>query len=326
MKIDRIWFSGIRTLSTPSEPEYGPLEVDEYLERLQKTEPLKPGLVNILIGENGSGKSALVDMIRSLRHLECLGSLPRENPPVSCCPAYAVEFEDGSCWSYLFPTTTMNDDMAISYIGCWQRVRKPGHYTTLGYGELYKPALTSPFPPLRTYDNIFYRNGRHVDDTFNEDFVRELNSIRHFLTGLAVVPKNDITAHYRRDGAFEFSDDNLVRVWFDDDHAMSNTLHGDWLPSGWKAFAWITAWLRNCPEGAVCLIEEPEIHLHPNLMRFLLETLIDVSDKRGQQLFISTQPTWSAAFASASAPKRWGTYGVFMNRDDTPPPRPHNNH
>lgn len=317
MKISKIWFSGIRTLNNPGAPQTMGLSVPQYLATLHQTPPLTPGDVNILLGENGAGKSTLIDMIRGLRFPEILASLPRENPPHESYPLYSIEFNNGDCWSYLFaPDNSIPIDEATHYIHCQQLVSTSTMKQSRA-SNLYKLALTNPLPRFFNYPDILYRNGTQATDDYDQRFVDELNIIRKNLRGLAIarnsVGKQHLTSSsFPTSSSFHISGSQRVGVWLDDDHHMSNALQGDWLPSGWKAFAWLSAWLRHAPMDTICLIEEPETHLHPRLMRYLMETLIEIASKRRQQLFISTHSAALINIASNQKLKIFQSHGTHI--------------
>jgi predicted ATP-dependent endonuclease of OLD family len=95
---------------------------------------------------------------------------------------------------------------------------------------------------------------------------------------------------------------------------MPNQLQGQWLPSGWKNFAAIVAWLRACPNESICLIEEPEIHLHPTLIRYLMNTLINIARiEKNQQLFISTHSAALINIAAKDKLKIFQSYGTHID-------------
>lgn len=289
MKITRIWFSGIRTLNTPTEHCSSELDATAHLTALHQLEPLRPGMVNILLGENGAGKSTVIDMLRGLRYPEVLSSLPRENPPKRSYPAYSIEFEKKFHLSYLFcPTSIENNLDTISHVDCIQFLGSKNSFKCIAQGTLYKHTLASPIPKFFSYPDICYRSSAQPEDCINDAFVFELNEIRHYLRGLAVTPTGPAATDLLNHSSFQISEDGHLQVWLADDQLMPNLLPCHWLPSGWKAFASIAAWLRDCPRKSVCLIEEPETHLHPTLMRYLMETLINIASELEQQLFIST--------------------------------------
>lgn len=317
MKIARIWFSGIRMLNTPADHGSSDLTWRDHLTALHRLAPLEPGVVNILLGENGSGKSTIIDMLRSLRYPEILASLPRENPPKQSLPAYSVEFDSGQQVSYLFSPTPLDKNLdSISHVGCYQLTRTDNRLELKGQGDLYKHALACPIPEFFSYPDVCYHANTQPEDCFDDALVFELNEIRHNLRSVAVTRRGPAATELLNQSSFQIGETGHLHVWFDDDHLMSNHLQGHWLPSGWRAFASIAAWLRSCPEHTVCLIEEPETHLHPTLMRCLMETLINIASTRDQQLFISTH---SAALINIAAKDQLKIFQSYSTHIDCKP-------
>ncbi|MFJ4374914.1 ATP-dependent nuclease [Pseudomonas japonica] len=316
MKVSRIWYSGIRTLNTPGKHQPMSASAEYHIDAMCRRSPLEPGDVNILLGENGTGKSTLLDMIRALRHPDVLASLPRENPPKQSFPAYRIEFACGEQWTYLFGPSALDDHReAFDHAGCLMIHAQPygnGSRLVVRRAELFKCRPASPYPRLPTCDMIFYRNGSHVDDTLDERFVFELNQIRHYLRGVAL-RTTDAMGHTLLDNSsFQVGEEGLVNFWQRGDLLMSNRLQGDWLPSGWKSFAWTCAWLRRCPRHSICLIEEPETHLHPTLMRQMLTYLMAIAKNRAQQLFISTHSAALINIAARDELKIFQSYGTHI--------------
>ena len=58
---------------------------------------------------------------------------------------------------------------------------------------------------------------------------------------------------------FILLDDGRLAVYLSDDIQQYNHVQPAALPAGWRQLSAILGWLRKCPTGAVCLIEEPEI-------------------------------------------------------------------
>ncbi len=66
------------------------------------------------------------------------------------------------------------------------------------------------------------------------------------------------------------------------------------------------------PEGSVCLLEEPETHLHPRLQRYLAKEMESIAINRTLQLFISTHST---VFQQSNL---WQTQpGMFVAKAET---------
>ena len=50
----------------------------------------------------------------------------------------------------------------------------------------------------------------------------------------------------------------------------------------------VIAMLMNAPNGSIILLEQPELHLHPNAQAALADLLLDVADKRNLQLIVES--------------------------------------
>jgi hypothetical protein len=266
-----------------------------------------------LIGENGGGKSTVIDMVRAVGSPEVLASLPRENPPNGTPPAFEIEFEGGDRLVYRFGPPLDDELDGAEYVGCYQFWRNGNESACLGAANLYKHALSSPVPSFFTNEKINYRNGSQPEDMFDTEFVDELNAIRENLQGLAIKPRGPMAKDLLNHSSLQATENGLLNVWFDDDHKMSNQLHGNWLPSGWKSFAAIVAWLRTCPNESICLIEEPETHLHPTLIRYLMNTLINIARTENKQLFISTHSAALINIAAKDKLKIFQSYGTHID-------------
>ncbi len=94
---------------------------------------------------------------------------------------------------------------------------------------------------------------------------------------------------------------------------MPNNLPLSWFPSGWRAYAEITSYLRDCKKGSVCLLEEPEVNLHPRLQRLLLKRIEEISIDNGLQILLSTH---SPAMINASFSDQVSIYHTQGNTVD----------
>lgn len=288
MKIRNIRLSAIRTLNTPEHAVKSD-DLWDHLAELQHREPITLGEINIFIGENGSGKSTVIDMIRALKHPEILSSLPRENPPRQIMPGSSIEFDNGEIWSYFFSGTTFDSDLdGIENVSCTQLLLSVNEPPRTRSSDLHKHALFSPVPRFYECENVHYRSGMTLEEALTEAAVAELNRSKPYLCSLATERKGNFGNTLIDDSTFQLGEDGRLSVWVKDDPLMPNQLPVSWLPSGWKAYALMAAWLRNCPEHSICLLEEPETHLHPKMLRFVIDSLIAIADERKQQLLIST--------------------------------------
>lgn len=96
---------------------------------------------------------------------------------------------------------------------------------------------------------------------------------------------------YKRRNPFSPHDDKRIAVWLSDDGGQSNHVHVSSLPAGWRRLASIVNWLECCQHGSICLIEEPETHLHPTLQRHLAHEIDRYVRERNLQIFIATHST-----------------------------------
>lgn len=286
MKIEKIWLSGIRTLHVAPHTLLFTSDPSTRLRELIETDPLSPGDINILMGENGSGKSTIIDIIRSLSNPSILGSLCRENPNTRSWPLFSIQIKEEpdaqlSSWSYLFAPSIMG----LEYIECRQVIEDETQRFYSPIETVSKDAHARPIS-FKTLSSVFYSYDKPKLDVADQKFIDALNKIAEHLPGLQS-PDSAITGVELLDKSVFTSSQYGLKVWLKGDMHMPNNLRKEWLPAGWQALASLAHWASE-HRNAVLLIEEPETHLHPTLMYPLMKILREIAKENTQQLFITT--------------------------------------
>lgn len=291
MKLQSISYRGIRALNASINPYKADIPKDTVNFVIPFAE-FEVGDVNVLIGENGSGKSSVIDMIRASAFPEILATLVRENPIGYCPPAYCLSFKNGHRAIYSFPFAPFDLNLPVDFAGCETYfVRGSLIEQTAQDLHKYDPAKHKKLPPsfLRE-DQLHYRHCGQVTPVIDTHCVEELNRARADLAGLADRSKdfNDSGLRYVDENSLIDCGDGTVKVCLGDDSDVFNRIPVQCFPSGWQSYAATAAWVVTRPKDSICLIEEPEVHLHPKLQRLLLRRLLAIAEQNVLQLFIST--------------------------------------
>lgn len=291
MKLESISYRGIRALNASIAPYKAdiPKGTVHYVIPLAEFEV---GDVNVFIGENGSGKSSVIDMIRASAFPEILATLVRENPISYCPPGYCLRFNNGHRAIYSFSFEPFERNLPLDFAGCETYfVRGDLIEQTAQDLHKYDPSEHRKLPPtFLSEDQLHYRHCGQVTPVIDKHCVKELNRVRADLAGLADRSKDfdDPELRYEDENSLIDCGDGTVKVCLGDDSDVFNRILVQWFPSGWQSYAATAAWLNTCPKYSICLIEEPEVHLHPKLQRLLLRRLLAIAEQNVLQLFIST--------------------------------------
>ncbi|EHH2561702.1 ATP-binding protein [Vibrio parahaemolyticus] len=270
MKIEKIYYNSVRRLN---------VNYENKLEHLN----LGPN-INIFIGENGSGKSTIIDIVRSLIDIGTISSLPKENPLSGTSPSYGIKFDKGSVF---VKTGLCSENRSnLEYFSCKICIDNLSTYL-FELPKFHKDKTEVVQLDLGYSSNIYYVNiSSPTVNEPNEQYINELSLINSKLNGYFDRCNDDFTP--KNNSNLILRDDGYIDIWSKEDDAMSNKISTSWLPFGWRKYAEITSYINSLPLGSVCLLEEPEIHMHPTLQRLLLKRLQDISIKNDLQLLMST--------------------------------------
>nr|WP_199155830.1 AAA family ATPase [Chromobacterium sp. ASV23] len=150
------------------------------------------------------------------------------------------------------------------------------------------------------HQNIEYWSPSAMTGLTNNEIAKVLNEYAPFLPGilssvtdLESSPEftRELASDMKRKKPFHALDDGRIAIWLSDDVAQFNNIQVNALPSGWQHISSIIHWLESVPNESICLLEEPETHLHPRLQRVLAQKIDQLVTEKNLQIFISTHST-----------------------------------
>ena len=268
----------------------------------------KMGAINVFAGTNGGGKSTVLELIDLMREPNRICNLPRENRTRFSHCFWDVGFTDGARvrgtaapneWIGLSNDSNLDEDafkqavvldveMPTGGGRCARRrfVRNISKRKLSAETAGQVAALLGEVGCTVSY----WPNDRPL---IAAEAVKALNGIAPHLRGLASdpsAPTPDVpfSTEDRLTTPLIGGDDGWISVYLSDDHLQFNNVQLAALPSGWRQLASILIHVENCPPGTICLLEEPEGHLHPSMQRVLVRLLGESVRAKGLQLFVST--------------------------------------
>jgi hypothetical protein len=303
--ITRLSFCGIRRLNA-----FKAIGKDILSEWMEKRSWYNFKTINLFIGVNGGGKSTILELIDTLREPARLISLPRENKKNNQLTFFHIELSENKRFLGLSYPHSINEapnaaniqkrstDIQSLDLAAFCEGNKlfsfKKNVSKLELDADSHTILKDEFAKLKC--NVDYWN---TDTEVSAPIlVGLLNKAASHLPGVIsplFVPKNEYEESFawasKKSNPFNALDDQRVGIWLSDDITQQNHVHVSALPSGWRRLASIISWMETVPEGTVCLIEEPETHLHPRLQRYLAKEMEFIAISRKLQLFISTHST-----------------------------------
>lgn len=245
--------------------------------------------INLFVGPNGGGKSTVLDMVRAVKDYSSLMLLPRENATNDTLSRSFLQFKD-------FATEIEFKPEGGKSIGVSFKL-----WTEKGWSVFNDSVTrTSASAPEALFNimqavpaRISWRTSHDETGAPIIDVIEALNRDARHLIGLVWSPIHSEQTIYSKPlanrldlRAIRLRDDGHLSIDLNDD-IMPNTIPIPMLPSGWRAYGGLLAWLRS-KKDAICVIEEPETHLHPMLQRLLIERISEIAEENRLQLFIST--------------------------------------
>lgn len=283
-------------------------EIPSHVNTMQGQPLLSP--VNLLIGPNGGGKSTAVDIIRSLSEVGVLKTLVRENLRATTKSGFELAVDNGRTLTVALNKTGMDEAGVTVAV----KLSSAGPKYALYRGTI---DLRADAPVPGDLEVVFkmlgacvhYRNWHDETGVPNDAWIAQLNLHASHLIGVGSYPLAPGQHAYLGPPGWptvnvpplHLRDEDSLSIRFNDDQLQQNHVRISALPSGWRAFAGLLAWLATRPENCICVVEEPEIHLHPTLQRVLMQAITRIATERGLQIFITTHSAALIDFARSPA-------------------------
>jgi energy-coupling factor transporter ATP-binding protein EcfA2 len=253
---------------------------------------IEPGPLLIVVGPNGGGKTTVIDLLRSLGNSSIWPTLPRENYGGDDFSGFDVEgdlFELNVRFSKYTPDLADTFDLFTTFAVAsrsdrrWTFQSVLPKYTTDGE---WRPKLQL-FLDEGVAIETRYRSavgplpGDELNDKMLVALLNELSG--HFPSIMA----NRCLEPFK---LFEGDAEGPGRigVLFKEDAGQHTFVHRSLLPVGWLQIASVIAFVRECPQRALILLDEPDRHLHPSLQRAMLELIVKEGMARQAQIVVAT--------------------------------------
>ena len=264
------------------------------------------GEINIFAGRNGAGKSTVLELVEFLSNVDRICTLPRENRIISSHCFFQLWFASpATLLARVFPNAMSHgsegvplnpwDGQYVEIIGVTADDQKLSFSGNVGKTHLETETRTALERALQGLNcRVSAWNAAHLPP--EKELAAILNSIAPHLSGLVSdpdAPKVELpfeTATFKRLSPLVVNDEwhDFIGVYHSDDPRQFNHVQPSVLPAGWRAIASLIDYLRSRKAGEICLLEEPETHLHPTLQRVVARIICDLVKNKQLQLFIAT--------------------------------------
>ena len=301
-KLSAMAFAGLRRLN----PFVSHLEGRELIDAWMDTRKIyELGAINIFAGRNGSGKSTALELIEFLGNVDRICTLPRENRDSASHCFFQLWFgNEANLLARVFPNAVHEGDGARRSVWDWQNLdmlvrtrdnERLAFNRDIGKTTLEAPARAALQELVRRLDCRVSAWNPAIVPTGGA-LAEVLNSIAPHLSGLASDAGAPTDPNPLGGGLFQrrapiVMDGNTrgyIGVYHSDDLRQFNHVQPAALPAGWRAAASLLHYFRSRQVGEMCLLEEPETHLHPALQRVIAHAISQFVQGSRLQVFIAT--------------------------------------
>lgn len=276
--------------------------------------------VNLFAGSNGSGKTTILDAVRSIFEPVMLARLRRENIAANVVSGLRAVFENGSyVWALFHQTGEPRDSLRKSPWD-WQHTELSVHVVD-EYDAQYYYSVKEGLPVIGSVDEEFLQPFRDSLSKLGcvgkawpsvgatspciKDYESILRRFQRFFPHNEGEDTKDGPQLSAKPGDLRLMSGHLQQ-YHGDDLRQGSRLSLEYLPSGWQQVVELLSWVERCDDDSICVIDEPERHLHPTLQRALVSELSSLQRRKKLQLFIATH---SSTFLNR---RSWGSSNIAL--------------
>ncbi|WP_171938738.1 ATP-dependent nuclease [Herbaspirillum rubrisubalbicans] len=237
--------------------------------------------INVFSGPNGAGKSTFIDTVHCISNTEKLMTLKRSKlTSEGAYYSFRLGLSDGSVVDVQY---SPGGKIQLKRFSSQkeENILEDCEVSTCAESKLPPPSeakvksfMTSCNVRVEAWDSLSKIN-------FDISFFEKLRQLEGHLTGVRLIEGSPSTKS------------GFASILFEDEPDQKQEVSPCYLPSGWKAAAGLLAWADLIESGSICVIEEPETHLHPRLQIPVIQELARIAKDKKLQLLIATHsPTF----------------------------------